>query len=111
MADKPLILLHGAIKSPPFSANARMQAGFLLRQLQKGIRLAMPDSRPMPSIGPRCHELRIPDPETGMTWRVIYRLDPDGVLVAEVFAKKTRQTPKNVIEVCKRRFKRYDDLW
>lgn len=110
MADKPLVLLHGEIKSPPFSANARVQAGFLLRQLQKGIPLGMPDSRPMPSIGPRCHELRIPDSETGMTWRVIYRLDADAVLVAEIFAKKTQQTPKTVIDVCKRRFKRYDGL-
>jgi phage-related protein len=110
MADKPLVLLHEGIKSPPFSASARTQAGFLLRQLQRGMLLGMPDSRPMPSIGPRCHELRIPDPETGMTWRVIYRLDPDAVLVSEVFAKKMQRTPRTVIEMCKRRFKRYDDL-
>ena len=110
MADKPLVSLHGEMKSPPFSVGARMQAGFLLRQLQKGMLLGMPDSRPMPSIGPRCHELRIPDSETGITWRVMYRLDPDAVLVAEVFAKKTQQTPKAVINVCKRRLKSYDDL-
>ena len=110
MAEKPLVLLHGEMKSPPLSVSARMQAGFLLRQLQKGMRLGMPDSRPMPSIGARCHELRIPDPETGRTWRVMYRLDPDVVLVAEVFAKKTPQTPKTVIDACKRRLKRYDDM-
>ena len=110
MADKSLVLLHGEMKSPPLSVGARMQAGFLLRQLQKGMLLGMPDSRPMPSLGPRCHELRIPDPETGITWRVMYRLDPDAVLVAEVFAKKTQQTPKAVINVCKRRLKSYDDL-
>ena len=110
MTDKPLVLLHGEIKSPPFSDSARMQAGFLLRQLQQGLLLRMPDSRPMPSIGPRCHELRIPDPETEKIWRVMYRLDVDAVLVAEIFAKKTQQTPKNIIDRCQSRFKHYDAL-
>ncbi len=87
-----------------------MQAGFLLRQLQQGLRLNMPDSRPMPSIGPRCHELRIPDPETDKIWRVVYRLDVDAVLVAEIFAKKTQQTPQNIIDRCQSRFKHYDAL-
>jgi len=34
-ADKPLVWLHGAVKSPPFSATARLEAGFLLRRLQR----------------------------------------------------------------------------
>jgi len=38
----------------------------------------------MPSIGARCHELRIPDKNS--TWRIIYRLDPDAVILLEVFA-------------------------
>jgi hypothetical protein len=46
----PLAWLHGVIKSPPFSDAARLEAGFLLRQLQKGVMLSMPHSRPMPSI-------------------------------------------------------------
>jgi len=29
--------------------------------LQRGEKLSMPRSRPMRSIGSRCHELRIPD--------------------------------------------------
>ena len=73
--DKPLAWLHGEVKSPPLSAAARLEAGFLLRQLQHGGRLGMPHSRPMPSIGSRCHELRIND--VGVTWRIVYRLDPD----------------------------------
>lgn len=111
MADTPLVLLHGEMKSPPFSDCARVEAGFLLRQLQQGILLSLPDSRPMPPIGPRCYERRIPDAETGIiTWRVMYRLDADAVLVVEVFPKKTQQTPKKVLTVCKDRLKRYDDL-
>jgi predicted XRE-type DNA-binding protein len=41
----------GEITTPPFSSSARIQAGYLLRQVQKGIPLSLPHSRPMPSIG------------------------------------------------------------
>jgi phage-related protein len=105
-ADKPLVWLHGEIKSPPFSAEARLEAGFLLRRLQQGHLLSMPHSRPMPVIGRRCHELRVGD--AGVTWRIVYRIDEDAIVVAEVFAKKTAQTPANVIATCARRLKEYD---
>jgi hypothetical protein len=59
--DKPLVWMHGEITTPPFSANARIEAGYLLRQVQKGIKVSLPQSRPMPSIGTQCHELRIND--------------------------------------------------
>lgn len=67
----------------------------------------MPQSRPMPTIGSRCHELRINDADT--TWRLIYRIDPDAIVILEVFAKKTEKTPKDVIEACKKRLKEYDN--
>jgi phage-related protein len=105
--DKPLVWLHGEVKTPPLSTEARIETGFLLRRLQRGERLDMPHSRPMPTIAGRCHELRINDANT--TWRVIYRIDTDAVVIAEVFAKKTQKTPRQVIEVCKRRLKEYDD--
>ncbi len=107
MADKPLVWLHGEVKSPPFSAAARLEAGVLLRRLQPGEGLGLPHSRPMPGIGRRCHELRIPDER--VTWRLVYRLDPDAVVIGEVFAKKTPATPEAVIRVCKERFRRYDE--
>lgn len=69
--DKPLVWLEGEIKTPPFSQKARIEAGFLLRLLQKGESLGMPHSRPMPSVGRRCHELRIRDKDNN--WR-IFRL-------------------------------------
>jgi len=62
----------------------------------------------MPKIGPRCHELRIVD-ETA-TWRIVYRLDADAIIIGEVFSKKTQATPKPVIDACKRRFKEYDAI-
>jgi phage-related protein len=104
--DKPLVWLHGEIKSPPLSAAARLETGLLLRKLQRGEKLGMPYSRPMPSIGPRCHELRIND--ESVTWRIVYRIDTDAIVILEVFTKKTAQTPKPVIDNCKRRLKDYD---
>lgn len=105
--DKPLVWMHGEVKSPPFSKLARLQAGFLLRLLQRGEKIAMPHSRAMPSIGSRCHELRIPD--QGVSWRVVYRIDPDAIVIADVFSKKTGKTPKSVIETCKVRLRDYDN--
>lgn len=105
--DKPIVWLRGEVKSPPFSREARLHAGFLLRRLQRGDTLSMPYSRPMPVIGPRCHELRIVD--GGSTWRIVYRTDEDAVIIAEVFQKKTAQTPKRVISNSKTRLREYDD--
>ena len=59
-ADKPLVWLHGEVKTPPFSPEGRIDAGMLLRRLQRDEKLSLPHSRPMPVIGARCHELRIP---------------------------------------------------
>ncbi len=105
-ADKPLVWLHGEIKTPPFTSAARVEAGFLLRRLQRGDVLGMPASRPMPTIGARCHELRIND-ENG-AWRILYRTDADAVVILEVFRKKTAATPKAVIEAARRRLRDYD---
>ena len=104
---KPVVFLRGEVKSPPLSQAARIEAGYLLRLLQMGETLAMPTSRPMSTIGARCHELRIVDED--QTWRLVYRVDPDAVLILAVFSKKTRQTPKRVIDDAKRRLKEYDN--
>jgi len=103
--DKPLVWMHGEITTPPFSETARIQAGYLLRQLQKSISLSLPQSRPMPSIGVQCHELRINDKD--LTWRIIYRIYNDAILILEVFQKKTNKTPKAIIDICKKRINRY----
>jgi phage-related protein len=102
---KPLVWIKGEVKSPPFSTDARIKAGFLLRRLQKGDIIEMPDSRPMPSIGKNCHELRVND--KNKTWRFIYFIDEDAIVILEVFAKKTQKTPQEVIDICKKRLSRY----
>src|SRR4051812_34642351 len=106
-APKPLLWLHGEIKTPPFSAAARAEAGELLRRLQDGESLGLPRSRPMPSIGPRCHELRVRDEDKN--WRIVYRIDHDAILIVHVFPKATKQTPKRILEECRRRLAGYDD--
>jgi phage-related protein len=71
-----------------------IEAGYLFRLLQMREKLKMPHSRPMPNIGSNCHELRIND---------------DAIIILEVFNKETQQTPKKVIEICKKRIKEYDN--
>jgi phage-related protein len=39
----------------------------------------------------------------------MYRIDADAIVVLEVFAKKTRTTPKAVIAACQKRMKEYDN--
>ena len=105
---KPLVWLHGEVRTPPFSREARIEAGVLLRRLQGGESLGMPHSRPMPSIGARCRELRVRDESAN--WRLIYRVDVDAIVLLDVFSKKTGKTPAIVITSCKARLKRYDEL-
>ena len=105
--DKPLAWLYGEIETPPFSKAARIEAGYLLRRLQQREALSMPQSRPMPGIGPRCHELRIDD-ETG-TWRIVYRIDSDAIVIVEVFIKKSAKTLKRIVNLCQKRLKEYDN--
>ena len=103
--DKVLVWLRGEVHTPPFSVKARREAGVLLRQLQQGESLGLPHARPMPDIGPRCHELRITDRDS--IWRIIYRIEPDAIVILDVFSKKTQATPKDVIEQCRTRLSRY----
>lgn len=60
--DKPLVWLHGEVRSPPLSTAARLEVG----------------------------------------------LDPDAVVILEVFSKKTTATPKPVIEAAQLRLRMYD---
>lgn len=103
--SKSVKILHGVIHTPPMSKEARLEIGSLLGDLQEGTTLSMPQSRPMPSIGVRCHELRVPDEDAN--WRVVYFVDTDAIVVLDVFAKKTEQTPKPVIDACKIRLANY----
>lgn len=78
----------------------------LLRLLQEGETLSMPQAEALPDIGPRCGALRIRD--AGHNWRIMYRVDDDAVVVLDVYAKKTPKIPGEVVHRCKDRLKRYD---
>jgi phage-related protein len=67
----------------------------------------MPLAEPLPIIGSHCGALRVRDGEHN--WRIVYRIDTDAVAVLDVYAKKTREIPDEVIRRCKARLKRYDD--
>ncbi len=103
---KPVVWLHGQIKTPPFTPEGRQEVGMLLRLLQEGERLGMPQAEPLPDVGPRCGALRVRDAEHN--WRVMYRIDSDAVLVLEVYPKKTQKIPDEVIQRCKHRLRKYD---
>lgn len=105
--SKPLVWLHSEIKTPPFTAESRQEAGMLLRLMQQGKQLGMPQAEPLPDVGKRCGALRVRDAEHN--WRIMYRVDPDAILILEVYAKKTRKIPDEVIERCQERLKRYDE--
>ena len=51
------------------------------------------------------HELRIND-ET-KTFRIVYHVADDAIVILEVFEKKTRQTSRADIANCKQRLRRY----
>ena len=105
LQGKPLVWLKGEIKTPPFSEQARLEAGLLLRHLQQGHALSLPHSRPMTAVGRQCHELRINDRR--QTWRIAYHVANDAVVILEVFSKKTQATPIQTLEVCRKRLAAY----
>ncbi len=104
--EKSLVWLRGEIKTPPLSSKARIEAGFLLRQLQAGVRLSLPHLRPMPSLAPGCHELRVVDEQA--SWRIMLRIDTDAIIILDVFRKTTRETPMHVLKACRDRLSKYD---
>jgi phage-related protein len=105
-AGRLLVWLHGEIKTPSFSPEGRHEAGMLLRLLQEGERLSMPQAEPLPDVGPRCGALRVRDAEHN--WRIMYRIDSDAILILEVYSKKTRKIPDEVIDRCQQRLRHYD---
>jgi phage-related protein len=106
--SKPLRILHGEIRTPPISTAARREIGFLLRQLQEGFLLSLPISRPMPSLEAGCHELKVKD--ANHEWRIVYAVEPDAIVILEVFGKGSRRTPRSIIETCRRRVREYRRL-
>ena len=87
-----------------FPESIRGYIADLAARLDAGHKLSMPLSRPMPSIGRGVHELRFR--ERSGVYRVIYALISSGVVwFIHGFQKKGEKTPRENIEVAKRRLR------
>lgn len=87
-----------------FPEEVRRELGKAIFDLQKGEELAMPVSRPMPSVYTGVSELRIRD-RSGIYRVFYYRQSSRGILVFHGFVKKTQRTPKRELEVARTRLK------
>jgi phage-related protein len=84
------------------ATSIRRYIGEALRDLQKGVNLGMPLSRPMPIIAPGVHELRVKG--DGATVRIFYYVrKADAIIVFHAFQKKSQKTPSREIELARRR--------
>jgi len=89
-----------------FPAEARREAGFELRAVQRGLMPA--DFKPMPEVGGGAYELRI---HAQGEWRVVYVAKfKDAVYVLHAFQKKTQKTRKEDIELAVRRYKQAGEV-
>ena len=59
----------------------------------------------MPIAGRACHELRVVDAE--VSWRIVYHLRRDAVVILAIFAKHARRTPHQEIDASRKRLRRY----
>ena len=59
----------------------------------------------MCDIGAACYELRVDDGDA--TFRILYHIGAEAIVILEVFQKKSRTTPKEVLDVAKRRLRAY----
>jgi phage-related protein len=82
----------------------RRRLGEALRDMQKGISLGMPLSRPMPTVAPGVCELRVRDENS--TVRVFYLAAAShAILVFHGFQKKAQKTPAREIDLARQRLK------
>ena len=85
-----------------FPEMIRVALADLLFRIDRGEFIRFPASRPMPSIGPRVHELRLHD-ESG-EYRVIYWIkEHERIFLLHAFKKTTRATLKHNMFVAKMR--------
>ncbi|MBZ5700945.1 MAG: type II toxin-antitoxin system RelE/ParE family toxin [Acidobacteriia bacterium] len=87
-----------------FPKDVRIELGKAIFDLQKGAILGMPFSRHMPSVAQGVEELRIRD-RAGIYRAFYYARSPRGVLVFHAFVKKSRTTPKQDVDLGRKRLK------
>jgi len=107
LQEKGLVYFEELDDYEDLSPEARNQIYEQLRKLQQGETIKPPFSRPMKTIGVRCHELRIND--AGNQWRIFYHIADRDIVVLGILKKKSQKTPKRVISTCRKRLRRYYD--
>ena len=100
---KPIIFLGDSLaRLRDFPEQARSQAGYQLREVQKG--LDPGNWKPMKTVGPGVQEICIR--EAAGAFRIIYLASVgDRVVVLHAFQKKTQQTPQRDIDLARSRLK------
>jgi len=102
---KPAIFHPAALKTiRGFPDEARRAMGEAILRLQHGAQLAMPLSRPMPSVAPGVAELRVKD-RAGEFRTFYYTGSARGILVPHAFVKKTRAAPEHEIVLARQRLR------
>ena len=80
----------------------KQEVGEALRDVQKGISLGLPLSKPMSTVASGAHELRVRSATTAV--RVFYFVKlADTIMVFHGFQKKTQKTPAQEITVGQQR--------
>jgi phage-related protein len=102
MIEKPIVWIGSSLHDlRDFPDEARRKVGFELRAVQRGEEPS--NFKPMPSIGPGVHEIRI---QTGDAFRVFYLSKFDeSVYVLHAFQKKTQKTSQRDTAIGRQRFK------
>jgi phage-related protein len=101
MADKPLVWLGSSLDDlRAFPDDARQEAGFQLRRVQRGL---LPDDwKPMTTVGTGVIEIRI---HTAQEYRVFYVAKfAEAIYALHAFNKRTQKTPQRDIQLAQRRY-------
>ena len=101
-ADRPLAWVGASLSAVRgFPPEARREAGYQLRRVQKGL---MPnDWKPMPSVGAGVVEVRI---HGRLEHRVLYIAKfEEAIYVLHAFEKKSRRTRKTDVDLARSRLK------
>ena len=82
----------------------RFEFGKAILDLQHGVRIGMPLSRPMPEVASGVCELRVRD-AFGIYRAFYLAKSARGIFVIHAFEKKTQKTPAREIELARKRLK------
>lgn len=87
-----------------FPKEVRRELGKAIFELQLGLSLEPPLSKPMPSVAKGAAELRIKD-RSGIYRAFYFTKIADEILIFHVFQKKTQKTSQQDIEIGRKRLK------